>query len=71
MSGTKLVIGVIYRPPRANLKQFLDSLESAISDVLPVCDHFICLGDINVNLLDPLSNASLLIADFIQSFSLV
>ena len=64
-----LIVGVIYRPPGANVARFLDSLENVISTVLPVCDLFVCLGDVNINLLDSESNSTALFTEFIDSFS--
>lgn len=45
-------IGVMYRPPNTNVNDFLDSFEDTLSDILPNCDDILCLGDINIDLLN-------------------
>lgn len=53
-----VILGVAYRPPKLNVKIFLDELEITISSCMAVSEHIICLGDFNINLLDAVSPAS-------------
>ncbi|KAF2900647.1 hypothetical protein ILUMI_05540, partial [Ignelater luminosus] len=48
----KIALGVIYRPPRNLVSKFLDAFEDTLSYFALSFDHFICLGDFNIDLLD-------------------
>lgn len=45
------LITCIYRPPSQNVTQFVNSVEDFFSQVVPVYDHVIFLGDINIDFL--------------------
>lgn len=47
ISKTKIAIGVLYKPPSSYYGEF----EQTISDIIPTHDNFLCLGDLNINLL--------------------
>lgn len=48
----KFCMGAIYRPPNTNINEFFDIFEETISNLLPSCDNLICMGDINIDLMD-------------------
>lgn len=45
------IIGVMYRPPTADLNYFLDNLENTVATCLSITDNIYLLGDTNVDLL--------------------
>lgn len=49
--GKKIAVGTAYRPPWLNLELFLDAISLTLS-TFGHCDHFILLGDFNVNILN-------------------
>ena len=49
----KIAIGNIYRPPSGDFHKFLDSIDDTLSQIIPTVDEIICLGDMNINLLNP------------------
>lgn len=53
INRTKLAISVVYKPPRQNYKLFCDELERVCTQLSFICDYFLCLGDLNINLLEP------------------
>lgn len=61
-------LGIVYRPPRSNLLNGLDSLENAVSTVIPLCDEIIIMGDLNINLLRP-DNSVNMLDSFLKSYS--
>lgn len=52
VNHTTFAISVFYRPPIANIHTSLDQFDSALSLILPSVDYVICMGDVNVNLLN-------------------
>lgn len=47
----KYIIGVCYRPPQMNFKNFVDQLENSVSVAMSLADNIIILGDVNIDLL--------------------
>lgn len=47
-----LAVGAVYRPPRTNIMKFFDTLESTFAMVSVSNETVVCLGDLNVNLLN-------------------
>lgn len=45
-------MGVVYRSSETGVNEFLDAFEEVFFNVSPVCDDIICMGDINIDLLD-------------------
>lgn len=45
-------MGVIYRPPSANVAQCLEIFENMVSGIIVDIQEIVGLGDININLLD-------------------
>ncbi|KAI4468010.1 endonuclease-reverse transcriptase [Holotrichia oblita] len=43
-------VGIIYRPPQQNYHNFIDVLESTLSEILPRCDSIVLFGDFNIDL---------------------
>ena len=64
----KYIFGVMYRPPRGKLSDFLDIFEKRISDFQPA--EIICGGDINLNLLNLSDKNRNLFYDSIESLNL-
>lgn len=53
IKNCKIAIGNIYRPPSGDFQNFLNSIDDSLSLIIPTVDEIICLGDMNVNLLNP------------------
>lgn len=70
-SNTKLVVGTSYRPPKMNIKLFLNEIETALSLVLPCSDRIFCLGDFNIDLLKPDDSSATYLQDFLDAYGLV
>lgn len=51
MGAEKIVICVVYGLPGSDLTSFLNFIESEFIFLSMGCEHFICLVDININLL--------------------
>uniref|UniRef100_A0A2A4KAV4 Reverse transcriptase domain-containing protein n=1 Tax=Heliothis virescens TaxID=7102 RepID=A0A2A4KAV4_HELVI len=68
LNGVKLAIGTAYRPPRSDLDLFLDAITDTISS-LTKCDHYVLLGDFNVNMLNT-GCQTLKVCEFLNSLSL-
>lgn len=52
LKNKTLAVGNIYRPPRGNVNMAIDQLDHALSTILPTTDDIICVGDLNVNLMN-------------------
>lgn len=52
VNGKRIVIGVVYRPPRSSYRQFVTDFEDTLSSLMIATDSLICVGDFNVNFLD-------------------
>lgn len=63
---TKIIIGVVYRPPDFSSTEFLDELDGSISYVSSLCDNIICLGDVNIDLL----KSNLMFENFLNDLQL-
>lgn len=44
-------LGILYKPPCYNYKQFYSLFEDAVAYVYPAVDNILCLGDFNVDML--------------------
>lgn len=69
INSVVLGIGVIYRPPRFNAIQSLNILESSVSDIIPLCDELLVMGDLNINLLKQ-NNVTDAFDSFLNTFNL-
>ena len=69
LNGKKLAIGTAYRPPWLDLTLFLDAITESMN-LLGNCDHYILLGDFNVNLLDTNGIKTKSINEFLNCLSL-
>lgn len=70
IEGKNTAVGVLYRPPKANLIQSLETLDNAVSFILPSSDDLILVGDFNVNLLETDSVGVKHFNHFIESYGL-
>lgn len=50
ISGKKLVLGNIYRPPNSNSEQFLSYFEDFLINLYTSYDLIFCFGDFNINM---------------------
>lgn len=69
VNNIEIGLGVFYRPPKSNLVDALQHIETALATIIPMSDEIFILGDMNVNLLN-YNNATISINDFLTSFSL-
>ncbi|CAB3226879.1 unnamed protein product [Arctia plantaginis] len=69
LNGKRVTIGTAYRPPWLNLDLFLAALTDTLTS-LDDTDHFILLGDFNVNLLNGSDNRTRVVMDFLGCLSL-
>nr|CAH7756127.1 unnamed protein product [Callosobruchus chinensis] len=51
LSNNKILLGIIYRPPHGNLVEAVNLLDRTLSNIIPLYDHVLVLGDFNVNFL--------------------
>lgn len=63
-------IGIVYRPPSQNLNQSLKILENSLSDILPLVDNLIVLGDLNINMLNLNCNATVQLLELLGTYNL-
>lgn len=70
ISKKRYCLGVVYRPPDANVNDFLNSFEEVIFNVFPICDEVICMGDINIDLLDTESGSTKKLHNLFNDFNL-
>lgn len=42
-------VGITYKPPRQNYKEFVDTLKTSLILAMSHADHVICMGDVNIN----------------------
>lgn len=70
ISGKKVCLGTLYRPPNTNLEACLEELESYITSYLTEYDYVIFGGDFNVDLLNPNSSNSKQIISFLSKYNL-
>lgn len=70
MKKIKFAIGVLYRAPLSNVKNFLDVFESDVSGYLSSSDECICLGDFNFDFLKPDSFGTSQFVNLIDSLNL-
>lgn len=52
LSKTTIIFGTLYRPPSGGFPEFLTCFEESLAQFLPDCNHIICGGDVNINMLD-------------------
>ncbi|XP_072378877.1 uncharacterized protein [Diabrotica undecimpunctata] len=64
-------IGVVYKPPDYIINTFIEFFEKSLADMFTDCDEIFCLGDFNVDLLNPHLNPAHKINDLLDSFNLV
>lgn len=65
LKNKTLAFGTIYRPPAGNLQLCVDQIDNVLSTILPTVDDIICVGDVNVNLL----NLNNLISDTFNAYN--
>nr|CAH7719336.1 unnamed protein product [Callosobruchus chinensis] len=53
-----IAVGVLYRPPKANVNNAVQLLDPLLSNFSVMYDHIVVLRDVNVNLLNPDNNIS-------------
>lgn len=63
-------IGIVYRPPSQNLNESLKNFENSIADILPVVDNLIIMGDLNINMFNLNSNATVQFLELIGTYNL-
>ena len=66
VAGRRFALGAVYRPPRGVVTDFVDQLESVLSDVMPYCDVVLLTGDVNINLLN-IDNSAVMLLDLFNS----
>lgn len=49
--GKRYVLGVLYRPPSANVLEMFNQLENSLYEILPHSDTILITGDLNIDLL--------------------
>lgn len=52
LNGKSYAIGIYYRPPKSNVADCIECIDSHLSYITPLHDEIFCLGDFNINLLD-------------------
>lgn len=70
ISNVNYAIGVLYRPPSQSVIDAVDLLEDSVTNVLPISDQIILIGDINIDLLKLHNNACNLFYNFLESVNL-
>lgn len=65
-STVTLSVGVVYKPPNGDFKNFIDNLEESLCLFNTMSNYVICLGDININLFNTDSRAALYFNDMID-----
>nr|CAH7760650.1 unnamed protein product [Callosobruchus chinensis] len=58
LNSITIALGVLYRPPKANVNNAVQLLDPLLSNFSVMYDHVVVLGDVNVNLLNPDNNIS-------------
>lgn len=62
----KLALGCLYRPPNGNFRNFLTSFEEVYDTIHLDYANNICLGDFNINMLEPNNHSSIAMIDSID-----
>lgn len=70
INNRKLAVGVVYKPPKFSVNEFINHLSNTISTIFPQYDYIFLTGDININLLDKSSNESNSFMDLLHSNNL-
>lgn len=70
ISGKKLCLGTLYRPPTCNLVDCLSDLETVLTTLIPEYDFIAMGGDFNVDFLNDRDPACLLLSDLINKYGL-
>lgn len=63
-------IGIVYRPPSQNINESLKTLENSIADILPSVDNLIIMGDLNINMFNLNSNATVQLLELMGTYNL-
>lgn len=69
-SRKKIAVGVVYNPHRRHYRTFLDALLDSVSLIFPTCDELVCVGDLNIDVLDQLSPEARKFETFCDTFGL-
>lgn len=66
----KYAVGVVYRPPKLAVPQFLNEFEDSLSEIIPKYDYLICGGDLNIDLLKIENSSTKLLNNILHSYDL-
>ncbi|XP_031327432.1 uncharacterized protein LOC116158740 [Photinus pyralis] len=69
-STQSVVVGVIYRPPNQNYKVFCDELEGVCLEALLACESLVCVGDVNINILNKSSTETKYYLNMLETLGL-
>lgn len=51
VNNYKIAMGCVYKPPNLYYKNFVESLEDTIVNIIPICDRIVCCGDFIIDYL--------------------
>lgn len=49
-NNQSIALGTIYRPPNTNINMCVEQLDEVLSSIMPLVEHTVILGDVNINL---------------------
>lgn len=71
LSGMKIAVGSVYRPPRTDVSSFINNLESTIVTLLVGFDSIVLMGDFNINLRDTNNGDCKKLNSFLLAYGLI
>nr|CAH7752017.1 unnamed protein product [Callosobruchus chinensis] len=70
IGAVSFCFGVIYRPPKSNVYDFINQFQDSLSYLCPRYDQMVCTGDFNIDFLDRNAKAVKLFDDSMDAFGL-
>nr|CAH7729994.1 unnamed protein product [Callosobruchus chinensis] len=70
VGGTDWAIGCVYRAPSLNIPNFLDELETTVSNLVATTDDILFMGDLNIDLINETSRGNALFTSLLESVGL-
>nr|CAH7747641.1 unnamed protein product [Callosobruchus chinensis] len=70
IGAVSFCFGVVYRPPKSNVYDFINQFQDSLSYLCPRYDQMVCTGDFNIDFLDRNAKAVKLFDDSMDAFGL-
>lgn len=67
-SDKSIAVGVVYRPPGSNCRNFINYFENTLTEMYSKFDEVICMGDFNIDMSDIDSLIPTLLSNILEAY---